>query len=82
METRAQLVGTATHGLAILAQQLPTYHTSFKDLAGAMAQIMTERQREANREFTPVIAAAMQTGYDSCADQTGTSSPSNGLLYC
>ncbi|KAF2817072.1 uncharacterized protein BDZ99DRAFT_373364 [Mytilinidion resinicola] len=72
METRAQLVGTATHGLAILAQQLPKYQKSFMDLAGAMAQIMTEWQRDANREFTPVIAAAMQSGYDNCSSQVGT----------
>ncbi|KAF2503115.1 hypothetical protein BU16DRAFT_29835 [Lophium mytilinum] len=72
METRAQLVGTATHGLVILAQQLPTYQKSFTDLAGAMAQIMTEWQRDANREFTPVIAAAMQTGYENCSSQVGT----------
>jgi hypothetical protein len=75
METRSQTLGTATHGLTMLAQQLPTYRTSFSDLAGDMAQVMTELQRKANRKFTPTIAAAMQLAYHDCSSQVGTQCP-------
>ncbi|KAK5766097.1 hypothetical protein LTS12_003843 [Elasticomyces elasticus] len=32
---------------------------------------ISEGQREINREFTPVIAAAMQDAYDWCTNETG-----------
>ncbi|KAK4895594.1 hypothetical protein LTR27_006377 [Elasticomyces elasticus] len=62
------------HGVArigLLQNQLQAYQAIFADLATVMIASINEGQREINREFTPVIAAAMQEAYDACTSETG-----------
>ncbi|KAK5708963.1 hypothetical protein LTR17_020189 [Elasticomyces elasticus] len=62
------------HGVArigVLQAQLQTYQAIFADLATMTIAGISEGQREINREFTPVIAAAMQDAYDWCTNETG-----------
>jgi hypothetical protein len=37
-----------------------------------MVQVITERQRDANREFTPVIARHLLSAYQHCVAESGT----------
>ncbi|KAK4908265.1 hypothetical protein LTR49_022820 [Elasticomyces elasticus] len=62
------------HGVArigLLQNQLQAYQAIFADLATVMIASINEGQREINREFTPVIAAAMQAAYDACTSESG-----------
>ncbi|KAK5681112.1 hypothetical protein LTS10_006873 [Elasticomyces elasticus] len=61
------------HGVArigVLGAQLQTYQAIFADLATMTIAGISEGQREINREFTPVIAAAMQDAYDTTGAPT------------
>ncbi|KAK3088943.1 hypothetical protein LTR53_019883, partial [Teratosphaeriaceae sp. CCFEE 6253] len=51
------------HGVArigLLENQLQAYHAIFGDLAHVVIKDVNEGQRDINREFTPVITAAME----------------------
>src|SRR5580693_4259861 len=71
IEARAMKTGSGLAGLAILGQQLQTYEAIFKDLTEQMVLIINERQRDANREFTPVIAQHLASAYQYCTDVSG-----------
>ncbi|KAK6432460.1 hypothetical protein LTR95_011372 [Oleoguttula sp. CCFEE 5521] len=65
------------HGLARIGRlrnQLGAYEATFADLAQTMIQGIQERQREINREFTPVIASAMESAYIHCTNESGSGS--------
>ena len=64
--------GSGVAGLAMLGQQLRNYEAIFLALAAQMGEIINERQREANREFTPVISRNLSTAYTFCAEESGT----------
>ncbi|OCK74971.1 hypothetical protein K432DRAFT_409418 [Lepidopterella palustris CBS 459.81] len=71
VEARARLHGASTVSLNMLANQLQVYEQIFANLAVAMVGIITEQQREANRSFTPVIAAAMSAVYTYASNESG-----------
>lgn len=55
----------------MLAQQLRTYEATFVDLSDRTMVMVGEKQREANRNFTPVVEKAMQPAYVWCKEETG-----------
>lgn len=77
VEERARNNGVGLANLAMLKNQIYTYEQLFKDLYGVLITSMTELQREANRDFTPMIVAIMSTVYDLCSDERGMSSSLN-----
>lgn len=56
-------VHSFSHGgnsrLGLLAQQLTNYEAVFGDLGSNMLDLINERQRDINREFTPNVCNAM-----------------------
>ncbi|ROW06521.1 hypothetical protein VMCG_04292 [Cytospora schulzeri] len=61
-------------GLNMLNQQIRVYTATMEDAPTALRTAITERQRDASREFTPVIQQAMQHAYDVCTAERGTGS--------
>ncbi|KAF2768799.1 hypothetical protein EJ03DRAFT_351811 [Teratosphaeria nubilosa] len=62
------------HGLArlgMLENQLQAYRAIFGDLATSVINQVNEKQREINREFTPVIARIMEPVYTTCIEESG-----------
>ncbi|THY16227.1 hypothetical protein D6D01_07752 [Aureobasidium pullulans] len=57
--------------LGLLAQQLTNYEAVFSDLANRMVDLINERQRDINREFTPNVCNSMLTVYNTCAAEVG-----------
>lgn len=58
-------------GLSILNQLNRAHHTNLDATPKIIGDRITERQRAANRGFTPVIENAMQPAYDACARERG-----------
>ena len=58
----------------ILQQSIPAYKEIFKDAANIARVNITERQRDINREFTPVITEYMLDAYADCVAEHGTGS--------
>jgi hypothetical protein len=73
VEFQAHTNGTGIAGLSMLSQQLHIYESMFKDIVGVALEAITSEQREINREFTPVIAAAMEDAYVACTNENGKS---------
>ncbi|CZT47980.1 uncharacterized protein RSE6_08614 [Rhynchosporium secalis] len=71
VEARTMKTGTGSAGVAMLGQQLKNYERIFGTLATQMTDMINNLQREANREFTPVIARNLSTAYEWCANETG-----------
>ncbi|KAF8866379.1 hypothetical protein BDZ45DRAFT_639507 [Acephala macrosclerotiorum] len=71
IEQRSMKTGTGAVGLMLLGQQLTTYNQIFANLTEEMKAVITELQREANREFTPVIARRLASAYKYCTDEKG-----------
>lgn len=57
--------------LGLLAQQLVNYEAVFTDLGSKMLDLINERQRDINREFTPNVCNAMLVVYNICVDESG-----------
>ena len=57
--------------LGLLAQQLTNYEAVFSDLGSKMLDLINERQRDINREFTPNVCNAMLVVYNTCVDESG-----------
>jgi hypothetical protein len=74
VEARASERGVGIAGISMLSNQIKTYEKLFADIKTQMATIMTEHQREANREFTPAITQAMEYAYTVCTEEQGTGS--------
>ena len=72
VEVRVRQKGFGIAGLAMLGQQLRNYQQAFADLSKALIEQINRLQREANREFTPTIVAAMQPAYFLCVAECGT----------
>jgi hypothetical protein len=68
-------VHSFSHGgnprLGLLTQQLTNYEAVFSDLGSKMLDLINERQREINREFTPNVCNAMRIVYNICVDESG-----------
>jgi len=71
VEQRAYNRGIGISGLAMLSQQLPIYNHIFSDLQNQMRDLINEQQREANRQFTPVVARALASAYEYCIAERG-----------
>jgi len=71
IETRVIQRGTGSAGLAILGQQLSNYENTFQDLTAQLLEIINTNQRDANREFTPVIANKLASAYTWCTNESG-----------
>ncbi|KAF2433236.1 hypothetical protein EJ08DRAFT_647607 [Tothia fuscella] len=74
IEDRVRERGVGVVGLRLLAQKLDTQEAHFSNLTDQLSLIITEKQREANRELTPVIAAAMLSVYNACMNESGKGS--------
>lgn len=61
-------------GLNMLAQQLRAHQMMLRTVHNVVVSKITETQRVASREFTPVIQEAMQPAYNACARERGESS--------
>jgi hypothetical protein len=68
-------VHSFSHGgnprLGLLAQQLTNYEAVFGDLGSKMVDLINERQRDINREFTPNVCNAMLAVYNACVAESG-----------
>ncbi len=71
IELRSTKKGGGSVGIALLHQQLKNYETIFAALAQQMTELINGLQREANRQFTPVIAKNLSAAYDWCAAESG-----------
>ncbi|KAK4163169.1 hypothetical protein QBC43DRAFT_67836 [Cladorrhinum sp. PSN259] len=61
-------------GLQILADQLNVHFQRIADLKGVATAQWQERQRDANRGFTPVIQEEMMPAYTGCVAESGPGS--------
>jgi hypothetical protein len=71
IESRSIKAGAGTAGVAMLGNQLRNYENIFTQVTHQMVEVINHLQREANREFTPVIARNLSTAYDWCAHESG-----------
>lgn len=74
IEDRARKNGVGLARLTILKSQIYTYEQLYADLGTVLVTQMTELQREANRDFTPTIAAIMHAVYYRCTVENGPGS--------
>ncbi|KUJ22436.1 uncharacterized protein LY89DRAFT_714238 [Mollisia scopiformis] len=72
IELRSMKSGTGAAGLMLLSQQLKNYDALFVALATQMTELVTTIQRDANREFTPVIARSLAEAYEFCTNERGS----------
>jgi hypothetical protein len=56
---------------SMLGSQLQIYQAVFATVTKQMVDLIDSLQRDANREFTPVIVAALNSAYAWCASQIG-----------
>lgn len=73
-KARAEQHHTNVAGLVTLSSQILAHERTVQALPAAINQKVTELQREANREFTPVICQVMADAYEICANEHGTGS--------
>ncbi|KAF7869938.1 hypothetical protein EAF04_004722 [Stromatinia cepivora] len=71
VESRSRKNGAGIAGLAMLSQQLRTYEATFSILNMEMVEAINNLQRDANREFVPVIAQNLASSYRHCAGESG-----------
>ncbi|CAD0094133.1 unnamed protein product, partial [Aureobasidium vineae] len=68
-------VHSFSHGgnprLGLLSQQLSNYEAVFSDLGSKMVELINERQRDINREFTPNVCNAMLVVHNVCTAEAG-----------
>jgi len=68
--------GAGVAGLAMLGQQLRNYEGIFVNLTQQLVEVINTLQRDANREFTPIIASNLASAYEWCAAEVGPGMPS------
>ncbi|KAF7899405.1 hypothetical protein EAE99_012326 [Botrytis elliptica] len=71
VESRSRRNGSGIAGLSMLSQQLRTYEATFSILTTEMVEAINNLQRDANREFVPVIARNLAPSYQYCASERG-----------
>lgn len=79
VDARARKVGSGLAGLHMLQQQVRVYDDILKDLSNTIRDTINAQQKEANREFTPVIERAMANAYTQCVDESGMGSRESSL---
>jgi hypothetical protein len=73
VEDRSRKNGAGAAGLSMLSQQLRTYEATFSIVTSEMAEAINNLQRDANREFVPVVAARLASAYRFCVEEHGMS---------
>ncbi|KAI8946002.1 hypothetical protein F4801DRAFT_566054 [Xylaria longipes] len=73
-KARAEKHRANVTGLVTLSSQILAHERTVQALPAAIRNKITEIQREANRQFTPVICNAMADAYEICANEHGTGS--------
>ncbi|KAI0456489.1 hypothetical protein F5B21DRAFT_467908 [Xylaria acuta] len=73
-KARAEQQHTNVTGLATLSNQILAHERTVQALPATIRDKVTELQREANRQFTPVICEAMTDAYDICTNEHGQGS--------
>lgn len=70
---RARAVQRHTNvgSLYTLGNQMLAHIRTLEDLPAMLRDTITELQREASRQFTPVIMEAMVDAYEGCTDERG-----------
>ncbi|KAL8946391.1 MAG: hypothetical protein Q9222_007206 [Ikaeria aurantiellina] len=74
VDDRARKLGSGIAGLSMLQQQLSIYEGVFKDHATSVKDSINAMQKEINREFVPVIQAAVAPAYSTCVYEAGPGS--------
>ena len=75
VDSRARQVGAGIAGLGMLQQQLGVYEAILKDESESAKTKINNTQKDINREFIPVIAAAMAPAYTTCVQECGKLNP-------
>ncbi|GAP92026.2 putative tat pathway signal sequence [Rosellinia necatrix] len=73
-KARAEQRYTNPASLLTLSNQILSHIRTIKAIPTTINGTITETQREANREFTPVICHMMTTAYDICTNESGPGS--------
>ncbi|KAL8800856.1 MAG: hypothetical protein Q9182_004876 [Xanthomendoza sp. 2 TL-2023] len=71
IEDRARKIGTGLASLSMLSHQITVYEQVLKDAAASTKDVIITRQKDINREFTPVIERAMIPSYEWCEAERG-----------
>ncbi|KAK4507357.1 hypothetical protein PRZ48_001092 [Zasmidium cellare] len=71
VEQRVREKGHGISRIGMIGGQLQTHSAKFADLVAAAIETLNNGQRDINREFTPVIANAMESSYTFCTDESG-----------
>ena len=72
---RAQDRHTNVAGVSMLANQIAAHSRALADLPTTLQATITDLQREASRQFTPVICEAMRNAYATCTNLSGKCQP-------
>jgi hypothetical protein len=73
-KARAEQRHTNITGLVTLSNQILAHMRTVQGIPITIRSKVTELQREANRQFTPVICDAMMKAYTICTDEHGPGS--------
>lgn len=71
VEARCRQNGVGLATLSMLKSQVYTNEELFNAFYTELFEKMTELQRDANRDFTPVIVSTMQSAYQYCTEVSG-----------
>ncbi|KAL9075583.1 MAG: hypothetical protein Q9157_003987 [Trypethelium eluteriae] len=71
---RAIEKGASPVAIKTLTEQLGTYPTFLQAVGNRVARAINDQQKEASRQFTPGIAAALRSAYEQCANESGLGS--------
>jgi hypothetical protein len=74
VEKRVLERGVGVPGLHFLSQHVDSSKRTFDALVERLFAIVSEKQKEANRELVPVISDAMADGYTRCVEEHGSGS--------
>lgn len=72
VSSRAQKIGAAGAKMYLLQEQMQVYEREIQRICDASVESLNARQKEANREFRPVIESEMQPVYERCMGDGGT----------
>jgi hypothetical protein len=73
-KARAEQRHTNVAGLVTLSSQIVAHMRTIQALPATICAKITDLQREANRQFTPVICKAMTNAYTVCTNESGPGS--------
>ncbi|KAI0470344.1 hypothetical protein F4859DRAFT_522828 [Xylaria cf. heliscus] len=73
-KARAEQHHTNVTGLVTLSSQILAHERTVQALPAAIGEKVTQLQREASRQFTPVIRDVMTEAYEICANESGQGS--------